>query len=144
MEEEEKKQTSKKKSIVIALIVLLAFYLISKSLSSISNNPAKISYEKRCASCHGIDGKGLKEMIPPLADSDWLKNNQDILSCIIKNGIKDTITVNGVKYDIEMLGQKNIQDIELTNIINYINTSWGNSISTKKNVEVIQELKKCE
>jgi len=110
----EKPKESKKKTIIIAFAILLAFYLISKLISSISSNPAQISYEKRCADCHGKDGKGVKEMLPPLADSDWLVKNQDKIACIIKHGIKDKIIVNGKTYDIEMLGQDNIQDIEIT------------------------------
>lgn len=141
--EEEKKIESKKKGILIAFAILLAFFLVSKMLSGISSNPSQIAYENRCASCHGINGEGVKEMIPPLANSDWLVNNQNILACVIKHGIKGPMIVNGKEYDIEMLGQKKLQDIELTNIINYINTSWGNTIPTMKNVEVIEALKAC-
>lgn len=142
--ETEKPLESKKKIVVIAFLALLAFFIISKALSSISTNPAKISYEKRCASCHGEDGIGLKEMIPPLANSDWLRENQDRLACIIKYGMHEKIMVNNREYDIEMLGATKIQDIEITNIINYMNTSWGNNITTKKNKDVVEELKACE
>lgn len=138
------KSESKKKGIFIAIAILLAFFLVSKMLSSIANNPSQIAYENRCASCHGVDGLGVKEMIPPLANSDWLVNNQDILACIIKHGVKGPMIVNGKEYDIEMLGQKKLQDIELTNIINYINTSWGNNIPIVKNVDVIEQLKTCQ
>ncbi len=140
---EEEKKESKKKGVLVAFAVLLAFFIVSKLLSGISTNPAQISYENRCAECHGIDGKGLKDLVPPLANADWLNENQDILACVIKNGIKGDILVNGKQYDIEMLAQKNIQDIEITNIINYINTSWGNSIKPKKNTSVVQDLKEC-
>ena len=81
----------------------------------------------------------------PLHDcADWLVNNQASIACIIKHGVKGPLLVNGNEYDIEMLGQKMIQDIELTNIINYINTSWGNNIPTMKNIDVIEQLKKCK
>lgn len=142
--EEEKKSDNKLKTILIAFAVLLAFYIVSETISRISSNPAQISYEKRCAECHGIDGKGLKDMLPPLANSDWLENNQDILACIIKNGMKGEIIVNNKNYNIEMLGQDKIYDIEVTNIINYINTSWGNEIATKKSSKVTEELKNCK
>tara|TARA_B110000908_G_C10087573_1_gene372456 strand:+ start:199 stop:633 length:435 start_codon:yes stop_codon:yes gene_type:complete len=142
--EEQKKQESKKKGIIIAFAVLLAFFLVSKMLSGIASNPSQIAYENKCASCHGLDGEGVKEMIPPLASADWLVNNQASIACIIKHGVKGPLLVNGKEYDIEMLGQKKMQDIELTNIINYINTSWGNNIPTMKNIDVIEQLKKCK
>ena len=142
--QENKPKESRWKTVVFAFAILLAFYFISKILSTISTNPAKTSYEKRCAKCHGKRGEGVKEMLPPLANSDWLQNNQDKIACIIKNGIKDKITVNGKSFDIEMLGQENIKDIEITNIINYINTSWNNNITVKTNNEVLDDLKKCK
>ncbi len=140
----EEKIENKKKTIIIAFAILLGFYMLSEFVSMMSSNPAQISYEKKCASCHGLKGEGLKNMIPPLANSDWLKNNQDRLTCIIKNGINEKIMVNGLEYNIEMLGNEKMQDIEVTNIINYINTSWGNTIPTKKNKKVIQELRDCQ
>lgn len=142
--EEQKKMESKKKGIIIAFAILLAFFLVSKMLSGIASNPSQIAYENKCASCHGLEGEGIKEMIPPLASADWLVNNQASIACIIKHGVKGPLLVNGNEYDIEMLGQKKIQDIELTNIINYINTSWGNNIPTMKNIDVIEQLKKCK
>jgi len=141
--EEEKPKESRFKSLFIAFAILLAFFIVSKVISKISSNPAKISYEKRCAECHGLNGEGLKEMLPPLANSDWLRNNQNKIACAIKHGIKGNIIVNGKEYDIDMLGEENIQDIEITNIINYINTSWNNNIPTKSNSEVIEDLKNC-
>ena len=143
MEKEQKQVESKKRGVIIAFSILLAFFLVSKLLSSITTNPAQISYEKRCASCHGMDGKGTLGLIPPLADADWLRKNQNILACVIKNGIKGKITVNQTEYDIDMLPQVNIQDIEITNLINYVNTSWGNNIKTVKNSEVVESLKSC-
>lgn len=144
LQETAKKTESKKKGIFIAFAVLLGFFLVSKALSGISTNPSQIAYENKCASCHGLEGEGVKEMIPPLANSDWLVNNQEILACVIKNGVKGPMIVNGKEYDIEMLGQEKMQDIELTNIINYINTSWGNTIPPVKNVAVIEQLKNCK
>jgi mono/diheme cytochrome c family protein len=141
--EEQKKTESKKKGVLMAIAVLLAFFFVSKLLSGIATNPSQIAYENKCASCHGLEGEGVKEMIPPLANSDWLVNNQETIACVIKYGVKGPMLVNGKEYDIEMLGQKKMKDIELTNIINYINTSWGNTISPMKNVAVIEQLKNC-
>ena len=85
--EEQKKMESKKKGIIIAFAILLAFFLVSKMLSGIASNPSQIAYENKCASCHGLEGEGIKEMIPPLASADWLVNNQASIACIIKHGV---------------------------------------------------------
>lgn len=132
-----------KNTLIIALVVLIAFFLVSKILSNISTNPAQQSYEKHCASCHGADGKGFQNLIPPLANSDWLANNQDILVCVLRDGISDKIEVNGVVYDQPMDGIK-LTDIQLYNIINYINSSWGNDVELTTMPKVQEEYKKCE
>ncbi len=74
------------------------------------------------------DGIGLKGIIPPLAASDYLRNNQDDLVRIIIMGIKDTIVVNGITYNQPMEGISSLTTVQLTNVINYINTAWGNDI----------------
>ena len=68
-------------------------------------------------------------LYPPLAHSDYLVNNQNILPRIIKFGLKDTITVNGKVYDFQaMEGFGSLTPFQINNIICYINTNWGNQI----------------
>lgn len=149
IEEKEYKEVVKaekkamKKLIIYALGILLLFFLISKVSSSISGNPAEHSYNRHCASCHGKEGEGLKDLIPPLANADWLAQNQDRLACILKNGIDEKIVVNGKTYHQAMQGIQ-LNDIELYNIINYINTSWGNNFELTTSEKVKEDLKKCK
>lgn len=101
-------------------------------------------YEKHCAPCHMEDGTGLASLYPPLANSDYLLENQEILACIIRYGLRDTIIVNGVVYDVPMDGISELKDVEVHNIINYVNRSWGNDLS-HTNFKVTEDrLKKCE
>lgn len=132
-----------KNSLILALLVLIGFFVVSKILSNISSNPAQQSYEKHCASCHGADGMGFEKLIPPLANADWLAENQDILVCVLRDGIDHKIEVNGVTYDQPMDGIQ-LNDIQLFNIINYINTSWGNDIERTTMIKVKEELKNCK
>ncbi len=89
------------------------------------------------------DGSGLKMLIPPLAGSDYLKNNQESIPCILKNGLKGPISVNGKIYDTEMVGIESLNDVQINNIINYINHAWGNNFG-QSNVKVVDErLKSC-
>lgn len=104
----------------------------------------KIMYENFCANCHMDDGTGLAAVIPPLAGSDFLKNNPHLLPCIIHKGLKKKIEVNGTVYDTEMPGAPFLEEFEVTNIINYINTAWGNDFGIVKHMEVREALEKCE
>ncbi len=76
-------------------------------------------YGVHCESCHMKDGSGLAKLIPPL-ESDYYKNNRDQLSCIIRYGLKDSILVNDEWYEQEMPRNKDLSEIEIVNIINYM------------------------
>lgn len=83
-------------------------------------------YQVNCASCHMEDGMGLKKLIPPLANSDYLKAKQTESIKLIKQGATHNITVNGISYMPTMPPHPNLTHLEIAEIITYINNSWGN------------------
>ncbi len=83
-------------------------------------------YKTNCASCHQTDGNGLKKLIPPLANSDYLKANQVESIKLIRNGATKPITVNGIAYTPTMPAHPHLTNLEIAEIITYINNSWGN------------------
>lgn len=100
-------------------------------------------YKTQCANCHMDNGEGLSALIPPLGNSDYLAKNRDRLPCIIRYGLHDTIVVNGKTYAENMPGMPGNSEIQVTNILNYINTSWGNNNPPYSFDEVRQLLEKC-
>ena len=101
-------------------------------------------YEIHCENCHMNDGTGLRGSIPPLAQSDYLKNHQANLACIIKYGQTDTIIVNGKNYNMPMPGVSDLSEFQIANIINYINHSWGNDYGFSKVEDIRNTLTECE
>ena len=89
-----------------------------------------------------VDGTGLAALIPPIAESDYYAMNQDKIACMIVNGINDSMYVNGVLFQ-GIMEPINLSPVQITNIINYMNTSWGNNIPLKSIQEVQQELNDC-
>lgn len=83
-------------------------------------------YLTNCASCHQKDGKGLRKLIPPLAGSDYLKKFQNESAQLIKKGATRNITVNGVNYKPTMPAHEHLTDLEIAEVLTYINNSWGN------------------
>ena len=90
------------------------------------------------------DGTGLVDVIPPILSSDYLTNFSHTLPCLIKKGIKGHIMVNGKTYNTEMPGSPRLTEFEITNVINYINTAWGNNNPITKHASVRKALSKCE
>jgi mono/diheme cytochrome c family protein len=104
----------------------------------------KILYTNACGNCHGANGEGLKELIPPLAKSDYFAKYKASLACQIYKGINGEIEVNGVKYNQPMVGVKTLNDWEITNVLNYISANWGNDKEFIKLEDVQKSLKDCK
>ncbi len=99
------------------------------------NSGQKI-YLQRCATCHQRGGQGIKEIYPPLANSDWLKKDVKIHAISsIKNGKKGLITVNGVNYNGVMPAQM-LSDQEIANVLTYIYQSLNGLKATVSESEV--------
>lgn len=102
-------------------------------------------YESLCASCHGSNGLGLNNLIPPIAGSDYWNNNQEKLPCIIRYGMTNPVTVNGIRYDMQsMPANPDLEEGDIANIINFINNKWGNKeiyIAPEKANELLLDCK---
>lgn len=139
------------KKIILSAFIVSAIIIIVASCS----NPKEIKekqyyseglylYKTHCQSCHMEDGKGLGELIPPLAKADYLQKNKNLLSCIIQKGMKnEKITVNGKEYQSIMPGFESLGTIEIAEIITYITNSWGNQAGIYSTQQVEADLKKC-
>jgi cytochrome c551 len=95
-----------------------------------------ILYEQYCANCHKSDGKGLGQLIPPLAQSDFLKEYPELSIYLIKNGIKGEIIVNGIAYNQPMPANSNLSPSEIAQIMTYVRNSWGNDLGMISAAEV--------
>ena len=89
------------------------------------------------------DGSGLEGLIPPLAQSDFLRLHPDQVPCIIRHGQKGPITVNGKTYNEEMAAIADLNHFEITNIINYIQSAWDNDLGYRTVQEVQAALEDC-
>lgn len=100
-------------------------------------------YEQHCQSCHMEDGSGLKGLIPPLAKADYLQTHRNDLPCIIRHGMDGSIVVNGVEYNKAMPGVESMRQDQVTNLLNYIQTNFGNNNPRYTMPEVEQLLETC-
>ncbi|GAB4163287.1 MAG: hypothetical protein Tsb0033_23450 [Winogradskyella sp.] len=94
----------------------------------------KIVYDDLCITCHMVNGKGVPKIFPPLAQSDYLKDNQKESIKAIKNGLSGEIMVNGVTYN-SVMAPLGLSDKEVADVMNYINNSWGNNYGKLLTVE---------
>lgn len=101
-------------------------------------------YVKRCQNCHGDQGEGLADLIPPLTDTVFLKKNKNNLACIIKNGMSGEIQVDGRKFNEKMRPNADLTDIDIAQLIVYITNANGNKQGMYGTEAVAGDLKNCK
>ena len=75
---------------------------------------------------YGDNGEGIKVLVPPMTDKDFLARNMDSLPCWLKNGIFHPVTINGTLYDQPMY-PNGLDEIQTANVINYLNSQFAGS-----------------
>ena len=118
-------------SIRAGLGALLATAALAISLSGCFTSRERSGqalYEHHCGNCHGLDGRGLGTLIPPLAGADYLTTQRAMLPCIVRRGLRGPLAVNGQQYNGVMpaLAPETLPDTDLANVLNYVRQTWGN------------------
>lgn len=83
-------------------------------------------YQGTCSTCHQADGKGLGDVFPPLAGSDYLMADVDRTIGVVLNGLSGPIEVNGRRFDSVMPPMSQLNDDEVAHILTYVRNSFGN------------------
>ncbi len=126
--------------IIIALVfffLIIQNILAQKSSGNELNPEIKESikrgeslYNMHCKKCHKDDGKGIEEIYPPLAQSDFLLNDKYRAIRTAIFGSKEPIVVNDVEYDGELMPTIKLEDEDVRDVVNYILNSWENQGGT--------------
>lgn len=139
----------------LIVVCLAACFLIIVSVLVSCQSEAEIEYKRyyiqgmniyqtQCKNCHAEKGEGLGGLVPPLKQSDFLKKNKSQLACIVQNGLKDTISVNGKTYASQMPAQTQLTPIEIAEVITYVTNSFGNNQGIYQVDKVNGDLAKCK
>jgi mono/diheme cytochrome c family protein len=98
-------------------------------------------YADFCITCHLPSGEGVKNVYPPLVNSDYLKGNREQSIRGLKYGLKGKITVNGKVYNSYM-APLGLGNDEIADVMNYINYNWGNKYGEIVTEEEVTKIKK--
>lgn len=124
--------------ILIALTVISILLYTTKS-----TDQGQELYVTHCLSCHMEDGKGLRGVIPPLAQADYLQKNRFQLACLIRYGTDTAMVVNGKTYQQAMPANTSLTDTDIANVLNYVMKSWGNKEKPLSLQEIQTQLEVC-
>src|SRR5579872_6760935 len=79
-----------------------------------------------CAACHQPTGRGLPNVFPPLAGSDFLNADKNRAVKTVINGRQGEIIVNGMKFNNSM-PKFPLSDDDIANVLTFVYSSFGNA-----------------
>ncbi len=138
--------------IVIVLPAILSIYGFSATTNSKqdkeqqqaqlakSMEEGEMIYMDFCITCHRADGRGIKGVNPPLAQSDFLLNKRAASIRAVKYGQKGEVIVNGVTYN-GLMAPQGLDDQEVADVMNYILNSWGNQSEKMVSIKEVAAIK---
>jgi cytochrome c551 len=116
------------------LLLQIAIGTAFFSLTSCSQKDQKLNryfiqgeelYNKHCSNCHQKNGAGLGLVYPPVDVSDYLESNMADVICLIENGKRGELVVNGKSFNQPMPGIPSLTDLEIAEIATYLYNHWG-------------------
>jgi len=107
-------------------LLFVAILVLATACGKTEHNQGQSLYLVHCNNCHLEEGQGLRQLIPPLAGSDYLRDRPEDVVRGIRYGMNGPMEVNGVVYNHPMPGNTELSEFQIVNIVNYINQAWGN------------------
>jgi mono/diheme cytochrome c family protein len=95
------------------------------------------TYRSQCASCHGIDGKGVGAFFPPLAGNpNVLAANPSSVINLILNGAERVVS-HGMPDSYRMAPYRlQLNDQEIADVSTFIRGAWGNKAGEVSTTDV--------
>ncbi|MFT6796948.1 MAG: mono/diheme cytochrome c family protein [Maribacter sp.] len=89
-------------------------------------------FRQICAACHGINGKGINGLAPPLEHSEYVSEPVERLALIILHGVTGPIHVKGELYKLNqsmpgLLANDALSDKDIAGIISYVTNGFSDN-----------------
>jgi len=95
-------------------------------------------YSGNCANCHQGTGAGQPGSYPPLAGSEYVLGDPNVLYGIMLHGLQGPLTVEGGSYGTQQMPGWGtaLSDEKIAAVMTYIRGSWGNKAAPVKAADV--------
>ena len=111
--------------------------LAGTNVSVLAAENGKALFDTNCSTCHGSNGKGQPGVFPPLAGNHEVtaKDPKPIIH-IVLNGLNVPKKIEGQQYNGGMPSWKALSDSDISAILTYVRSAWGNKASAVTEKEV--------
>jgi len=99
-------------------------------------------YDMYCVNCHMPDGSGLGALVPSLNSPVYRSLSLEHIACKIKYGDKEIEDMYASFNPMPTF--TNLSETDISNLINYINSQWGQATHMTSPQEVSVALLNCE
>ena len=123
-------------------IFFISFLVLLLLIAGCKGNPyrqGETLYRFHCESCHMEDGSGLVNLIPSLDKSKLTLSNPQKLVCLITEGLP-----LNVKTGQKMPSNTLLNDVEMTNLINFLGFKYSSFTQTVQVQEVKKWMVNCQ
>jgi mono/diheme cytochrome c family protein len=101
------------------------------SAAALLDKPGAHTYVTRCASCHGLDGKGQSEWMPPLAGATSALAKESASAINITLNGSQRVVAAGVPDAYRMPAfREQLSDQQIAEVLSFVRGTWGNHGST--------------
>jgi mono/diheme cytochrome c family protein len=91
------------------------------------DTPGAHTYVTRCASCHGLDGKGQSEWMPPLAGATSVLAKESASAINITLNGSQRVVAAGVPDAYRMPAlREQLSDQQIAEVLTFVRGTWGN------------------
>lgn len=99
----------------------------------VQEHPGKVVYDALCLNCHQPGGVGLPGVYPPVAGSEWMVGDKELLIKITLHGLTGPIEVKGTTYGAAVpipMPPMGLDDQQMADVLSYLRTAeFGNEAS---------------
>lgn len=136
-------ESMKKGLVIIVSLVIISFitaFISGERQQNAAGNSQQGPelYKQYCLSCHQPDGNGVRGMYPPLAGNPVVTGPADKLIRIVLFGLEGPLEVLGKEYNQVMPSQDYLSDKQISSILTFLRSSWGNKADPVKESHVLK------
>lgn len=106
-------------------------------------NQGEQLYVQYCSNCHQKNGTGLGRVYPPLQQSDFVDQRLEEVICLMRNGRKGKLVVNGIEYN-QAMPPTTLSDLEIAEVATYLYNTWGRSRGIIEVSATSAQLQRCD
>ena len=116
---------------------LIGFALLTAALICVAaQQPPQTSkqrggelYKKYCLTCHQANGTGVPRLNPPLIKTSYVTGDKTKLIKWVLQGSVEKVPIDGQNYSNNMPPQAYLTDQQISDVLTYIRSSFGNKAS---------------